>query len=182
MHEEKERRLLQLLDERDIRDVLVKYCRGVDRCDEALLASCFHPDAVDDHGNWIGVGREVAATIIERVRPGKGSAMHFLGNVRVEVDGDVAFTESYVLAFRTMERGSRGYTRTRAVRFVDRFERRAGEWRIAERVVVDDWNRIDEVVEAMPEGDQFRYSVKSKEDPVYTIRRGQVARRPGSRV
>ena len=63
---------------------------------------------------------------------------------------------------------------------MDKFERRAGEWRIIERVVVDEWNRIDEVVEDMPEGKQFRYSVKNKDDPVYAIRRARVARQLGS--
>ena len=71
---------------------------------------------MDDQGNWIGLGRDVTAKIIDRVLPGKSSAMHLLGNVKIEVDGDVAFTESYVMAFRTAERESRAYTRTRAVR------------------------------------------------------------------
>lgn len=176
MHARTEQRLLQLLDERDIHDVLRRYCRGVDRCDAALIASCYHQDAVDDHGNWLTTGPGAPQAIISRVKPGADAAMHFMGNVLIEVEGDTAFAESYLLAFRSSEKEGRPSTRTRAVRFVDRFERRGGEWRISERVVVDDWNRVDEIVEKMADTDRFRYGAKDKSDPVYQIRQGRVAR------
>ena len=31
------------------------------------------------------------------------------------------------------------------IRYVDRFERRAGEWKIAHRVVASEWRRVDPV-------------------------------------
>jgi ketosteroid isomerase-like protein len=173
-----ERRLLQLLDERDIRDVLTRYCRGVDRCDAQLIDSCYHPDAMDDHGTWRAWGRDAGATIVEKVRPGKDVAMHFMGNVHIEVEGDTAFAESYLMAYRTFQREGQGYTRVRALRFVDRFTRRDGQWRIAERVVADDWHRVDRVEETMAEAGQFRMGRKDREDPVYAIRRGPLARIP----
>ena len=173
-----EERLLRLLDEREIHDVLVRYCRGVDRCDRELMASCYHPDAIDDHGNWQVSGAAAAQHIFDLVKPGPDAATHFLGNVRIEVEGDTAFAESYVLAFRAFRRGDRPYTRTRAVRFIDRFARRNGEWRISERVVADDWNRVDEVLECMPDTGRFRYGSKDHDDPVYAIRRGRVAQPP----
>lgn len=173
-----EQRLLKLLDERDIHDVLLRYCRGVDRCDAELLASCYHDDAVDDHGSWIEYGGDAPLEIIERVKPGAEPAMHFLGNVRIEVEGDTAFAESYLLAFRAFRRDDRAYTRTTALRFIDRFTRRGGEWRIGERVVADDWSRVDEVLEAMHEASRFRYGSKDRDDPVYSIRHGRIARVP----
>ena len=42
-----------LLDERDIREVLLRYCRGVDRCDAELISSCYHADAVDEKSRVI---------------------------------------------------------------------------------------------------------------------------------
>ena len=175
-----EKRLLLLLDEHDIHQVLRRYCRGVDRCDAGLITSCYHPDAIDDHGNWLTTGRDAHGAILQRVKPGPDAAMHFLGNVLIEVEGDTAFAESYLLAFRTSSKEERSYTRTRAVRFIDRFERRDGEWRISERVVADDWNRIDEIVEKMADTDRFRYGAKDETDPVYAIRRGRVARQPSA--
>ena len=169
-----------LLDERAIRTLLMRYCRAVDRCDQEAIAACFHPDAVDDHGNWIVDGSRVAAHIVSLVRPGPGRAMHFLGNVLIEVEGDTAFAESSVLAFRTFTRNGQPHNRTRALRFVDRFERRDGHWRISERVAVDEWNRVDRIDERQDDADKFRYGTKDRSDPVYAIRKGRVARRPTS--
>jgi len=173
-----ESQLHDLLAERDIRHVLTRYCRGVDRCDAELIASCYHDDAVDDHGNWQVAGKDASDAIISRVKPGPESAMHFMGNIHIELDGDTAFAESYLLAFRTAHEGTQAFTRTRAIRFVDRFTRRNNEWKISERVVVDDWNRVDEVKESMADTPHFRASSKDRNDPVYTIRKGQVARNP----
>jgi hypothetical protein len=171
-----EEQVAQLMAERDIRNVLMRYCRGVDRCDQELIASCFHDDAADDHGNWQAQGRGIAERIVGLVKPGSARAMHFLGNVTIEVEGTSAFAESYVLAFRTLERDGKAYTRTRAVRFVDRFSLRSGQWRISERVVVDEWNRVDQVVEAQEGLHGCRFSSKDKDDPVYRIRAGRLAR------
>jgi hypothetical protein len=134
---------------------------------------------MDDHGSWVQFGADAPRHIVDRLRPGPDSAMHFLGNVRIEVDdGENAFAESYLLAFRSFRRDGRPYTRTRALRFVDRFTRRNGEWRISERVVADDWDRVDQVVETMAEAGTFRHGTKDLDDPVYAIRRGRVARDP----
>ena len=39
-----------LVDKQAILEVLTRYCRALDRGDAALIASAYHPDAVDDHG------------------------------------------------------------------------------------------------------------------------------------
>jgi hypothetical protein len=173
-----EERLRRLLDEREIHDVLLRYCRGVDRSDDEMLATCYHADAIDDHGSWVKSGADAPKWIADRGMPADEPAMHFLGNVSIDVEGDTAFTESYLLAFRAYRKNDRPYTRTRALRFIDRFARRNGEWRISERVVVDDWNRVDEVVEAMSDSDRFRYGSKDRNDPVYSLRTGRIARTP----
>jgi SnoaL-like domain len=49
-----EARVSQLTAERDIRDVLDRYARAADRCDVALMKSCYHRDAIDDHGFFSG--------------------------------------------------------------------------------------------------------------------------------
>ncbi|WP_052151769.1 nuclear transport factor 2 family protein [Delftia lacustris] len=140
------------------------------------MASCYHPDAQDDHGTWCATGSEVAEHVFNLVKPGSAVAMHFAGNVLIEVEGDVAFAESYMLAFRAYDENGQHFNRTRALRFVDRFERRASEWRISERVVTDDWDRVDEVLRRQPGHEKFRRGRKDREDPVYAIRAGKVAR------
>ena len=46
--------LQELLDQRAIRDVVLRYCRGIDRLDLELVRDCYHPDATDDHGGFVG--------------------------------------------------------------------------------------------------------------------------------
>lgn len=171
-------RLQILLDERDIREVLLRYCRGVDRCDAGLIASCYHEDSVDDHGNWYLDGPSVAGHVVGIVKPGTAVDTHFTGNILIDVQGDTAYAESYLLAFRDFERDGRSYTQTRSLRYVDRFERRDGQWRIGERAVADGWNRVDEVVQRQKDNDLYRRGTKDDQDMVYAIRRGPVARRP----
>src|SRR3546814_6685283 len=40
----------ELYDKQKIREVVTRYCRGVDRMDRDLFLSAYHPDAIDDHG------------------------------------------------------------------------------------------------------------------------------------
>ncbi len=162
-----ETRLRELLDKQEIHEALMRYCRGVDRLDGELIASAFHPDAIDDHGAYYALGADVAEVIIG-ASTGDKTAVHFIGNELVELEDDVAFSETYFMAFLTVERNGRDYTRTRSGRYVDRFERRNGQWKIAYRYVANDWNAIDEV--GSPANDRYHPSSRLKDDPVYAIR------------
>ena len=56
-------------------------------------------------------------------------------------DPEVAHAESYTTAYlRRRDEGGVEWLDLFAGRYVDRFERRAGTWRIARRVVVHDWS------------------------------------------
>jgi hypothetical protein len=46
--------LRQLLDREAIREVIQRFARGLDRHDDALVASAYHPDALDHHGAFLG--------------------------------------------------------------------------------------------------------------------------------
>ena len=59
-------------------------------------------------------------------------------------------------------------TRSRGGRYLDRFERRDGVWKIARRLLVDEWSRLDDLpAPPVPPG---RVGLRSKDDPVYTFR------------
>lgn len=47
-------KLVVLLDKDAIRDCIHRYCRGIDRADEAALGSSYSPDAHDSHGAYSG--------------------------------------------------------------------------------------------------------------------------------
>jgi 3-phenylpropionate/cinnamic acid dioxygenase small subunit len=139
-------RLERLADQHEIRDVIYSYCRGIDRRDFALVRDCFHADATDDHGDQCRSVDEfidyvqVAVSRYERT-------MHFIGNVLVAVDGDTARAESYAIAYHRLGANERKPERDYVVglRYVDDFERRDGQWRIATRVCVFEWSRVDVV-------------------------------------
>ena len=47
-------KIAELVDREAIRDCIYRYCRGVDRADEAALRSAYWPDAIDQHGSYSG--------------------------------------------------------------------------------------------------------------------------------
>lgn len=134
-----------LLAKQEIRDVLATYARAIDRMDAELLASVYHPDATDDHGGYKGS----ATGFVEWVMPILArfdSTTHFLGNSLIRVVGGGADSETYFVAYHRRDRDAGGKEDwTLAGRYVDRFERRAGEWKVAARVTVFDWQRNDPV-------------------------------------
>ena len=144
-----QQRLARLLAKDDIRDVLNRYCRGVDRRDYEMIRSCYHPDARDNHGeDYIGG----VDGFIEHVRSTLDRferTMHFLGNILIEVDGPRARAETYIIAHHRLparpDRPIRDFLV--GLRYIDDFEERDGQWRIAERVCAFEWSRIDPLPE-----------------------------------
>lgn len=129
--------LRQLLDREAIRDCLYRYCRGIDRADEALLRGAYWPDAHDRHGAYVGDLDGFLAQALPRLRSGS-RGVHQISNILIELHGEVAAVESSFLALQT-NAAAPAHETFLCGRYLDRFERRAGEWRIAERTVVYDW-------------------------------------------
>lgn len=128
--------LRRLLDREAIAAALARYCRGVDRCDAGLITSAFHPDAVDDHSYITLTGAEIGPYLVERMRTLFKASLHCLLNSLVEIDGDVAHAETYYVAWLVREEAGAEVVDQASGRYVDRLERRDGEWRIARRVVL----------------------------------------------
>ena len=162
-----QRQLERVLDEREIHRRLTDYCRGVDRCDAELIASAYHPDARDDHGGFVGLGVDFARYVVDRLGTAYDATMHSIGNTTIDfVDDHTAHVETYVHAVHRRTRDAGPEIMSFGGRYVDRFERRDGAWRIADRVVVHEWDRLDRVTPAYPEG-QFREGVRSRDDLSY---------------
>ena len=161
--------LAALLAEREVRGVVLRYCRGVDRLDRELVRSCYHPDATDEHGSFSGEVEQFLEWVF-RLLGRYETTMHFVGNLLVELssdDPDVARCETYGIAFhRSSGEDPRGNLMT-GFRYVDRFERRAGEWRIARRIAVTEWSRIDDREHWWPIPDGMRTGHRDPTDPVY---------------
>jgi len=134
-------RLERALASQEIRDVLARYARGVDRADGPLLKSCYHRDAIEEHGgNYTGNAFEYVDGAIARIRA-MGPMQHLLGTSYIEFDGDTAWVETYIWTFLRVTTDGRSVDTFTGGRLFDRFERRDGEWKIAHRRTVFDWNR-----------------------------------------
>jgi hypothetical protein len=129
-------------DREAIRDCLLSYVRGIDRGDEAMLRSAYWPDATDDHA---GLFSGSAADYIDQAVQNTGSrcpTAHFVTNEFIRLNGDQAAVESYVYAIHSgMEYAGAERDIIVAARYIDRFERRDDQWRIAARSVAIDWFR-----------------------------------------
>ena len=134
-------RIERMLARDEIHEVLARYARGVDRADAALLKSCYHPDAIEEHGgNYTGAAFDYVDGAVPRIRL-MGAMQHLLGSSHIEFDGDVAYVETYIWTFARFASGQGSTDTFTGGRLVDRFERRDGQWKIAHRRTVFDWNR-----------------------------------------
>jgi SnoaL-like domain len=142
----------------EIREVLSRYCRGIDRRDKDLLVSAYWPDATDrrSYGPPDASPQEFADRVVDGFGDLPAYSQHHVTNVIVDLDlgAGVAHVESYnlvmhpvgpqtTLVLATGEGDDAIHLRVMGGRALDRFERRDGEWRIARRVMLVDWSRHD---------------------------------------
>ena len=134
-----------LLARQAITDVIYRYARGIDRMDFDLVRSCYHDDAYDDHGAFAGSVDEFIASARDFLARWTAT-QHFMGNLLIEIEGDRARAETYAVAYHRREDDEgNGKDDVMGIRYVDRFECRDGEWKIAYRVVATEWRRVDPV-------------------------------------
>jgi hypothetical protein len=126
----------ELRDRQAILDCLTRYSRGLDRHDDELLSSVYHDDAVDHHGEFLGPARDFVPWVNGVHEADYVAHTHFVSNNTVELDGEVAHSEIYV---QVVLRRKEGPLDICGGRYIDRLERRNGQWRIAAREVVVDW-------------------------------------------
>lgn len=185
--------LRDLVAKDQMRDVLLRYCRSVDRMDWDTVRTCFHPDAIDEHGLYNGP----IDGLIEYFKKWSGeqymTAMHLVGNVMIEIHDNQAVTESYCVATMrmSMEKAARPEFRrllkekravrlldeteaeaidvTMGLRMIDRFEQRGLDkpWLIAHRVIVHEWNRLEPVDAEMKVEGLLRCGRRDQSDLIF---------------
>lgn len=132
-----ERKLQYMLDRLEIQDVIHRYARGLDRHDDDVLRSAFHDDAMDNHGPWAGPREEFVAWANGPCHSHTNAHLHQITTHTCEIDGDVAHTESYCQWVHRLK--DEQTVTVGGGRYVDRLERRDGEWRIVVRRLVLDF-------------------------------------------
>lgn len=161
-----------LLDKQAILEVLHTYCRGVDRCDEALVRSVYHDDAYDDHGYWRGRGQDFASFVVKRLMAANSATTHSITNVLICVEGDRAWSESQVMATLVRRGEEPLQADVMGARYLDRLSRRDGTWRIEHRVVVLDWNKVESWKRSNEPIalDAFLRGGRAENDPLHVMR------------
>ncbi len=138
-----EEMIQELWDREKIRQCLHRYARGVDRFDRELILSAFHPDCIDEHGKFVGNAKEFVDWALDMHSHAQQSHQHCLLNHSCELEGDTAHCETYFM-FTAMNRRGKPLT-IGGGRYIDRLEKRDGEWRIAARVTLRDWSNLDHI-------------------------------------
>jgi len=167
-------------DRQEIHEVVLRYCRGIDRLDMGLVRSAYHPDAVDHHTGFTGSVDEYIAWVEPllraRARAG-GGTMHILGNHLVELHGDEAVSETYGTSVHWGEPADSPRANfTSGVRFVDHMTYRDGRWAISERWAVREWTRSEAGRFIRKEGDgpSGRHDDR---DPLFLLQRRVTSRK-----
>jgi hypothetical protein len=134
-----------LLDEREIRNCVMRYCHDTDRHDWTTAADCYVPDAIDDHGSSQGTAGQLAQSLADKASS-RGAKQHYVANQLIEINGYDAVSEAYYFCYiEFVDDVEYAGVGTDAViiggRYVDRLRRESGSWRNAKRTAVVDWSR-----------------------------------------
>jgi hypothetical protein len=161
-----ERKIQHLQDRQDILDCITRELRGRDRQDVELTRSAFWDDALDEHGSRVAKAHEYP----EQQNAGHAkffaSTSHNLCNHTCEIDGNIAHCESYVVGAMLLK--NLKSTILLIGRYIDRLEKRDGEWRIAlRRTTVDTSLSGDASFLQTPMVTGFPKAVWTKDDPSY---------------
>ncbi len=122
----------------EIAACLARLARGEDRRDADLIRASWWGDSTFDYGVYNGSFEEYLAWVV----PGADAitnTQHVLGQSHVELDGSTAQVETHVISYHRVDMGNGERDTVIGGRYLDRFEQRDGEWRIAERTMLYDW-------------------------------------------
>ncbi len=137
----------QLLAIEACREAARRYSYGLDRLDAEVMKSAYWPDGTDDHGVFVGNAWEFCDRCVGSHDRWTWTA-HTISNHRVEFDDDShARGELYVHA--TLFQEAERKLATFYGRYLDTYECRDGEWRIAHRVCVHHGDFVQHVPDTM---------------------------------
>jgi hypothetical protein len=132
--------LRALLDKSEITELLTRYMRAIDRGDIAALRSSYAPGATEEHGGiYSGPAQGYIDTIERALVNPRLVATHTISNVLIEMAGDQAQSEHYVLALTRVKTDGVVSDSLVATRIVDDLVRLDGRWAIARRRLRFDW-------------------------------------------
>jgi hypothetical protein len=128
-----------LRDRTLIADLYDRYAFGVDSLDMDLVRSVFHPDCVVV-GTMEQGGIDDYLEGLELGLPMYHATMHFKGNQYIELAGDRAFVETWVVGYHMEAPGSPLDHLKLGLRYRDEVIRVGDDWKISRREAVLQWH------------------------------------------
>lgn len=157
-------RIDELLSWHEIYRLLCDYMRGQDRMIPGLHRSVFHNDATTDYGEFKG-DADAFVAFAQAILGEHRANHHMIGQVNIDFEGDVAFGEVYFQAFhRVVDDHAAEHDFWVSGRYVDRYERRAGAWKIAHRSEVVDWLRSEPAGDAVLRRRPWPFGARAPDD------------------
>lgn len=176
MADKREAAIDALLDKQDIREALAAFSRGMDRFDREAFLSAFWDDAEIAAGPFVGSAAECWDWAMPMHEEGQQLTHHALLQSNIELDRDTAHAETY---YQFVARNRDETLVLAGGRYIDRFERRNGQFRIALRVNLIEWSCLPPSIPPpfgnVPDLALNGVSARSNDDPSY--RRPLVNRR-----
>ena len=168
---DKDELIQELIDREAIRDCLLRGALGNDLQDAEMWKSAYWPDAYEDHAWYRGNAYAFIDQTVPMLMEAMDEAWHQVGNMMIRVEGDSARAQTYFFGYcrLKMEDGGRRDLFAGG-RYVDKLEKRVGEWRIIERFTKSDWvrNFPDSIDWDAPSMNGYipSYSMRATDDPV----------------
>lgn len=161
-----------------IEDCLKRFARAVDRQDWAAAREAYHGGAFDDHGFFKGPPDQFLAHV-GKLHAHQDHSMHFNTNVLIEFESpERAFVETYVLVLQRYHAGApnvppdaAGLRNIACARYLDRFEKRNGKWRVMHRTVVFGDIVSEPMAEPATFPAEFTVQKHGLDDPLYRLRK-----------
>ena len=137
----------EALDRAALTDLVMRYCRGVDRREFAAIRSLYWDDAVDRHGAMFEGGPDAFVAWLPGMMAPFELTVHSVTNGVFAFDGDRAEGEHYATAYHRTHLPQRREI-VIGGRYLDRYQRRGGVWKFAERRLVFDHGETRDLDEA----------------------------------
>jgi ketosteroid isomerase-like protein len=133
--------IAELVDRREIDDVLYRYAQSLDSHDWDRLRTVFTQDAVADFLELGGVNEGIDAIVglISGVLSGLDASQHLIGCPLATVDGDTATASCYLQAQHVFRGAPGGDHYLVGGTYVDQLVRTPEGWRIKHRTLHATW-------------------------------------------
>ena len=144
-------KLQQVWDRQEIEQLMYRHARSLDRMDAELMKLTYWPEAVEElqdtitgQFQWNDNAWKFVPAAMEGFKNLTGT-QHRISNVLIELDGDKATAETYVMAFNLFN-DENGVPQENIVggRHHFKLKKRNDEWKIMHRSSIFDWNQNHE--------------------------------------